>query len=486
MTFSVLPIEKSMRNGFLLRVAIIAVFSAVPGGSSHAAEKEVSFKTEDGWTISAMFGIPEGTKGRVPVVILLHSFDHDRDAYGKYLYPGLAQIIGERGIATLRIDVRGRGKSRGSKELHSFSPEELSKLYLDVRAAIDFLESQPGVDVSRVGIVAEGQSTEAAVRGWGGDNRVRALVLISGRLSVLAKQLIDTTPEIPLFLVVSKEDRESFADMADAYKRTKSEDSRINVYKNMGMGTTMFSVWRSERPNDKPIEEGLSEWLIGQLRSAGNAREVTFKTEDGWTLYGTLRTPDEMSAGRPGVVMIHSSFTDRHVFDRLAEQMVKRGLAVLNIDTRGRGKSTGKGELLDLSPEERNKTSLDAKAAVDFLSSQTGVSRVGLIGPDRGATYALGAAAANPRVGALVLMTTLIGASQREEIAKLDIPIFYLASHEIEAITNGSMAAAYAVTRNRGSRLLVYRGGALGYEIFEFDESLEPNIVQWLKDQLTK
>src|SRR6267143_2631554 len=70
-------------------VAVIYIASAVP---SHAAEREVSFKTDDGLTIYGMYGAPEGGKGKVPAVIFLHSFEHDRNTYGQYLYPGLAQI----------------------------------------------------------------------------------------------------------------------------------------------------------------------------------------------------------------------------------------------------------------------------------------------------------------------------------------------------------------------------------------------------------
>jgi dienelactone hydrolase len=328
------------------------------------------------------------------------------------------------------------------------------------------------------------------VKAWDGDSRVKAIILISGRLSESAKKVISAHPKIPLFMIVSKEDRESFRDMAAAYELTQVEDSRINVYTDLGMGTTMFSVWRSEHPNEKPIEDGLAEWMTIQLKAAGHAREVSFQTEDGWTLYGTLRTPENLSekekGAAAGVIMIHSSFTDRHVFDQLAGRMVRRGFVVLNIDTRGRGKSIEKGVLLNLPPEERNKTTLDAKAAINFLTTQQGVSRLGLVGPDRGAIYALEAAIGDSRIAALVLMTTLISAPQREEIAKLDIPIFYLASKEMEALTNGSMSAAYAATKNRASRLLVYEGGALGYEIFDSDESLEPNLVQWMKDQLSR
>lgn len=474
-----------MKSRFLLSAAILALTCL--GSPALGAEKEVSFKTDDGWTISGMLNVPDRVTGRVPAVVFLHAFEHDRDAYGQYLYPGLAQIVASRGLATLRFDFRGRARSVGKKELNSFSPEERSRMFLDVRAAIAFLESQPNVDPSRLGIVAEGTSADAAVNGWGGDNRVKAITLISGRLGELAKKQIAASTT-PLLLLVSKEDRDSFRDTAEAYNLTQSEESRIRVYKDLGMGTTMFSVWRSEHPKEKPIEDGLAEWMVEQLRSAGRAQEVSFQTQDGWTLYGTLRTPENLSEGTPvpGVILIHSSFTDRHIYDHLAETMVKRGLIVLNFDSRGRGKSIGKGELLDLPPDERNKTYIDAKSAVSFLSSQAGAGRIGLLGADRGATYALRAAIDDPRVGALALMTTLIGDKEREDISRLEIPVFYLASEQIEVATGGSMAKAYAATKHRGSHLLSIRGGLLGYEIFDTDESLKPALAQWMKEQLSR
>lgn len=477
--------DESMKIRILLSAAILAL--TYSGSPALAAEKEVSFKTEDGWTISGMLNIPDRANGRVPAVILLHSFEHDRDAYGQYLYPGLAQIIAGRGVATLRFDFRGRATSVGKKEMNSFSPEERSRIYLDVRAAISFLEAQPAVDASRLGILAEGSSADPAVNGWGGNSRVKAITLISGRLGELAKKQIAASAT-PLLLLVSKEDRDSFRDTADAYNLSQSEESRIRVFNGIGMGTTMFSVWRSERPKEKPLEDGLAEWMVEQLRSAGRSQEVSFQTEDGWTLYGTLRTPDNESEtpGAPGVILIHSSFTDRNIYDHLAETMVKRGLTVLNFDSRGRGKSIGKGELLDLPPDERNKTYIDARAAVRFLSSLTGAGRIGLLGADRGATYALRAAIEDTRVGALTLMTTLVSDKEREEISRLEIPVFYIASEQIEVATGGSMAKAYAITRHRGSQLLVFRGGMLGYEIFDTDKSLEPTLAKWMKEELSR
>lgn len=474
-----------MRCRLFLSVVVFGLFYALAPRSLVAAEREVSFKTEDGWTIYGMLNVPESAKGKLPAVLLLHAFAHDRDAFGQYLYPGLAQILGGRELITLRIDLRGRGRSVGPKELHAFSPEELSKLSLDVQAAMGFLSAQPSVDSSSLGILAEEESTEAAVMGSSGDPRVKGIVLISGRLSETAQKRVAATPDLPLLLIVSKEDRIGFRGAAVAYKYNRSASSRILVFKDLGIATTMFSVWRSEHPKEKPIEDTISDWMVGQLKSAAPGQEVSFRTEDGWDLYGTLRTPVTGGGAGSGVVLIHSSFTDRHIFDHLAELMVKRGLVVLNIDTRGRGRSTGRGEFLSLPVEEREKGYLDAKAAVEFLLSRPGVSRIGLLGTDRGANYAMNTAINDARVRAVVLMTTLLGTKDKEEIAKLEIPIIFVASKEIEVAAQ-AMAEAYAVAKHHASRLLVYEGGNLGYQIFDMDPSLEATLADWMKERLSR
>jgi len=249
----------------ILLFAILLTASAQPAADQAATEREVSFKTEDGWTISGMFNAPKNDTHKTPAVLFLHAFAHDREAYGQYLYPGLAQIIGAKGVSTLRIDLRGRGSSMGKKELHSFSSDELSKIYLDVRGAIKFLAGQESVDPARIAIVAEEESAEAAILGSAGDPRVKAIVLISGRLSEPAKKAIGAQRSAALLLIVSKEDRTGFQDMAAAYNLTRNPSSRIWVFADIGIATTMFSVWRSEHPKREPIEEGITRWVLDQI-----------------------------------------------------------------------------------------------------------------------------------------------------------------------------------------------------------------------------
>ncbi|HWP45138.1 MAG TPA: hypothetical protein VNO14_17990, partial [Blastocatellia bacterium] len=111
------------------------------------------------------------------------------------------------------------------------------------------------------------QSADAAVMGWAGDNRVSAITLLTGLLSDAALDQIAANPDIPLFLIASKEDRKSFRDMATAYNLTCNPNSRIRVYKDLGMGTGMFGFFRLLHPEERPIEEDIADWTSDRLRT---------------------------------------------------------------------------------------------------------------------------------------------------------------------------------------------------------------------------
>jgi dienelactone hydrolase len=460
-----------------------------------ASDREISFKTEDGWTIYGTLSIPNNVKDKVSVVILLPSFEHDRAAFGVYRdpgqgrpqYPGLAPVITGRGVATLSLDIRGRGKSIAKKELHSFSPEEMANLYLDVRAALAFLESQPDIDSSRIGIVAEGQSADAAVLGWAGDSRIRAIALISGRLSETAKKQIATSPELPMWLIVSSEDKKAFADMTDAYFLSKSKESEIEVYSGIGNGTWMFSLFKAKYPKEKPLQDTIGEWIAAQVLLTGSLTEVSFQTEDGWTIYGNFRVPQGIDKV-PAVILLHSGLSDRHVYDALEVALAKKGLAVLNIDWRGNGKSTGKGRYFDLTKAERDRGYLDAKAAVNFLASQSNIdaNRLGILGTVIGAKHAMAAAAEEPRIKTAVILTGYIPtAKEKTYLSTQKPPILYVTSAGHRSVTQ-SMIEMYKLTKEGGSELIVYDGGAIGYQLFKLDENLIPRIVHWMKEKLNQ
>lgn len=96
--------------------------------------------------LEGILEIPEGQGNPVPGAVICHP----HPLYGGNMYNNVARALKktflERGIASLRFNFRGTGRSEGS---HGNGTAELE----DVRAALDFIEKADGVD-SRYLIVA--------------------------------------------------------------------------------------------------------------------------------------------------------------------------------------------------------------------------------------------------------------------------------------------------------------------------------------------
>ncbi|HET9530635.1 MAG TPA: hypothetical protein VFQ92_09805 [Blastocatellia bacterium] len=246
------------------RFALMSV-PAARASADEFAEREVTFKTEDGWRIAGALSIPDA-KSKAPGVVLVHGSRHEKDAYGQ----ALPRLLNEQAVATLRIDIRGRGASREPLRFNSMPPEQRRLVRLDIAAAVDFLSSQPGIDSRRIAVIAEQDSASPAVVACAKDRRVAAFVLISGRLTHQAKDKIAST-SFPIFCLVSKEDRRGFKDMTDAYLTSKHRLSRLRVFEGIGFGTTMFSAWQYEFPKEQPIEQMIGIWLTDRLKEAATA-----------------------------------------------------------------------------------------------------------------------------------------------------------------------------------------------------------------------
>jgi pimeloyl-ACP methyl ester carboxylesterase len=385
-------------------------------------------------------------------------------------------------VATLRIDIRGRGKSSEPQAYHTFTAEQRARVALDVSGAIEFLSQQRQINSNQIGVVAEGSSAEAAVIGALKDWRVRALVLLSGRLGETAKAQIATRTDVSILCMAAKEDKIGLADMAEVYKLSPNSASDLIVLKDVGIGNSMFIMWANKFPNEKPLEVTIAEWFVPKLQSS--AQEVSFASEDGWTIYGDLScSRDHRQTPVPGVILLHSYLTDRHIFAELQQMLVAAGFAVLNIDFRGRGKSITKGAYFDLPQAERDKAYLDVKAAADFLAAQKGINRehLSIVATSIGVKYGLKAASSDPRIRSFVMLG---GMPDRVDVEKSRFPILFVSSLGLPPIAE-AFKSFYSLTKDRGSQLLEYEGGAVGYQIFEIDDGLQPLIVKWLKPQLS-
>ncbi|WBO82999.1 alpha/beta fold hydrolase [Hymenobacter yonginensis] len=104
--------------------------------------------------------VPAG-EGPFPAVVLLSDQDsQNRDAqYGDFaLFGNLADYLTRRGVAVLRLDDRGVGKSGGD----SATATVAARLH-DAQAALSFLRTRPLIDVAHLGLIGHGQGGNVAL-----------------------------------------------------------------------------------------------------------------------------------------------------------------------------------------------------------------------------------------------------------------------------------------------------------------------------------
>ena len=120
--------------------------------------------------------------------------------------------------------------------------------------------------------------------------------------------------------------------------------------------------------------------------------DVAFPAADGVPLAGWYVPGDSGTA----VVLLHGAGSTRSAVLGHLVALVEQGFGVLAVDARGHGGSGGRAMDLGWFGDA------DVTGAVTFVLDQPGVDRVAVVGLSMGGEEALGAAAADPRIGAVV------------------------------------------------------------------------------------
>lgn len=144
---------------------LAAVFLLATGVTTSAAAAEVSIRTEDGVTLAAVWNPAPEPSG---AVLLLHSYlrSHaDWDAVASRLH--------DAGLGVLELDLRGHGRSGG------IGTDQFAMFPRDVKAALGWMKTQPGVLPGKIGIAGLNLGATLAVIGAGAEPAVRSIALIS-------------------------------------------------------------------------------------------------------------------------------------------------------------------------------------------------------------------------------------------------------------------------------------------------------------------
>ena len=130
--------------------------------------KTVRFRSLGSELVGELF-LPQ-TAGPAPALIICHGAGEFKENYFE-----LCDFLTARGVVALAIDHHGHGASEG--ERYHIKMKEWSA---DVSAAIDFLQTQPGVDTKRIGAFGLSSGGTAILEAALVDPRLHYLVVLDG------------------------------------------------------------------------------------------------------------------------------------------------------------------------------------------------------------------------------------------------------------------------------------------------------------------
>ncbi len=263
------------------------------------------------------------TAARVPAVITITgSGQEDRDEYipvagGYRPFRQVADTLGRRGIAVLRLDDRMIGASGGALGTSADYAD-------DIRAAVRYLRARPDIDPDRIALVGHSEGGLIAPMVAADDPRISGIVLMAGPartgLDIIHYQqrnAIETDPATPMA------QRDSAIRVAahalDSLARSNAWLAFFLRYDPLPTARRVHApVLVLQGSTDHQVSPDQAPMLADAFRSAGN-RDVTMKVFPG---LNHLFVPD--TSGQPaGYATLQSSRVTAEVLGTLADWLVR-------------------------------------------------------------------------------------------------------------------------------------------------------------------
>jgi len=226
-----------------------------PAAPEPAPDTRVSIDS-DGWQLIGDLRLPPG-QATVPAVLMLNQAAGSRTAYA-----GLAGDLERRGVASLRLDLRGHGES---VNLGRFVPGEVPQSRLiwdaevDVMAAHEYLVSHPRVNPRAIAIVGGSYSGEEMAEAGRLHGYAQAYVALSpGSFSDESIAGIDASG-VPWLFVTARDER--FLQEITAAVRTRSRTVELLVVPGAGHATNLLSEHHD-------LGERIAVWLAARLTAS--------------------------------------------------------------------------------------------------------------------------------------------------------------------------------------------------------------------------
>ena len=154
---------------------------SAPAAAPYTAEN-ITVKTPAGHMLAGTLTLPKGAGGTQPapaIITVTGSGPQDRDEdiglEGFRPFRQIADALGRKGLAVLRMDDRGTGASGGT-----FKGATSADFAEDIRAGLAYLRTRPEVRADRLGVLGHSEGAVIAPMVAEKEPTLRAIVLLAG------------------------------------------------------------------------------------------------------------------------------------------------------------------------------------------------------------------------------------------------------------------------------------------------------------------
>lgn len=256
---------------------------APPDGAPYTAE-EVVVRTKSGLTLTGTLTLPAGaSRGRLPAVVTITgSGTQDRDETSPGM-PGyrpfyqLADTLGRRGIAVLRLDDRGSGGSTMGP-LTVTTPDFAD----DIRAAVAYLRGRAEIDPRRIALAGHSEGGSIAPMVAASDSAIAAVVIMAGGVST-GREIVSFQQRYVVDSMARYKGQQREAALAQFVRNTDSVAAALPWMKFFLAYDGTATAGRVRSPvlivhgeNDYQVPVAEAEKAAAAVRAGGN-RDVTVR-----------------------------------------------------------------------------------------------------------------------------------------------------------------------------------------------------------------
>lgn len=211
-----------------------------------ASGRPVTFSAADGTTLAGLYY--EAANRPAPAVVLVHMLGRSKDEWSL-----IAERLQNAGISVVAMDLRGHGLSGGNGAM-------LGPMVGDVRAAIDWVSTRPGIRPGALALVGASLGANlvalAAAGAAAGGVAVRAVGLISPSLDYrgvrVDASVMNKLGNRPVWLAASTEDPYALRTVKELVSGSAARELRLSGVR--GHGTPLLNA-------DQDLAQALVDWL---------------------------------------------------------------------------------------------------------------------------------------------------------------------------------------------------------------------------------